>query len=205
VKLLKQGNETLLTKVRKLLDVYRYVGSKDLLLAEVDLRSMIHSCIGELEPMAKDKNLKIVQRLPRDLEKILAHWDSMHSLVINLLENAIKFTPPSGEIEISAQQTDGQAIIHFKDSGPGISREDQAKLFKRFWQGEAGKKYSSGTGLGLYICRQIVTFHKGSIECVSKPGSGTTFTVTLPKRQMPENDGAQNNDKSERLDVELTV
>ena len=71
-------------------------------------------------------------------------------------------------------------MVHVEDSGPGMSEEEQKKLFKSSWQGELGKTAPSGTGLGLYLCQQIVKAHRGEISCHSTLGKGTTFTVELP-------------------------
>jgi NtrC-family two-component system sensor histidine kinase KinB len=99
---------------------------------------------------------------------------------MNLLDNAIKFTPAGGLIQFSCQYTGSSFIITVEDNGSGISAHELQSLFQRFTQAGSGKRHKAGTGLGLYLCRQIVEAHSGKITCASQEGIGTTFEVTLP-------------------------
>lgn len=111
---------------------------------------------------------------------VRADTSSIERVVQNLLDNALKFAPDSGAIKVRLVSTDPNTILEIEDNGPGIAPEEQSLLFKRFYQGAAGKRYTGGSGLGLYLCKQIVVAHSGSIECQSKPGQTTVFRVSLP-------------------------
>jgi signal transduction histidine kinase len=101
-------------------------------------------------------------------------------VLINLVGNAIKFTD-AGEVAIKAEATEGQFRISVRDTGPGISATDQAKLFQEFQQADnAITKKKGGTGLGLAISKRIIEMHGGKIWVESRPGQGSTFTFTLP-------------------------
>ena len=104
----------------------------------------------------------------------------MAQVLINLVGNAIKFTD-AGEVVITAKTTDGSFHLSVRDTGPGISTTDQAKLFQEFQQADnAITKKKGGTGLGLAISKRIIEMHGGRIWVESQPGKGSTFAFTLP-------------------------
>ncbi len=100
-------------------------------------------------------------------------------LVFNLVENAIKYTPAGGRIEVTLAQQDGAAVLEVKDNGPGIAPESQAHIFDRFYRGDPARE-GSGTGLGLALVQSIVQLHQGEIRVASALGQGSSFRVTLP-------------------------
>jgi len=108
---------------------------------------------------------------------------ALRRVVMNLLDNAVKFTPPQGLIQVSCLLVDNRLTITIKDNGPGIAAEEIPSLFKRFAQAKLGRTHQAGTGLGLYLCNQIVEAHGGRIVCNSQLGVGTTLVVTLPVRR----------------------
>jgi len=125
--------------------------------------------------------------LPDDLW-VLGHADRLRQVALILLDNAVKHAPPDGRVMLSAERT-GRAgadavAIHVADDGPGIAPADQERIFERFYRAP-GSRSGEGTGLGLAIARWIVEEHRGSIEVVSVPGAGATFTVRLPASEMP--------------------
>ena len=100
-------------------------------------------------------------------------------LVQNLLENAVKYG--NGQVDVALErERDGRLCLRISDNGPGIARADMEKIWQRFWRADAAHTQGDGTGLGLYLVRQIVEAHKGSVRCESTVGKGTTFVVTLP-------------------------
>jgi len=109
---------------------------------------------------------------------VLADPDRLFQVFSNLIGNAIKFTPEQGRIELRVVQRGDWLEFSVSDTGPGITIEDQAHLFDRFWQSRQHRH--QGTGLGLYICRGIVEAHGGRIWVESEPGKGSTFRFTLP-------------------------
>jgi heavy metal sensor kinase len=100
-------------------------------------------------------------------------------LVFNLVENAIKYTPPGGRIEVTLAHDGGAAVLEVKDNGPGIAPEAQEHIFDRFYRGDPARE-GSGTGLGLALVQSIVQLHQGEIRVQSAPGQGSTFRVRLP-------------------------
>jgi heavy metal sensor kinase len=107
-------------------------------------------------------------------------YDSfLFRLIFNLAENAIKYTPKGGRIEISLERQNGSAVLQVKDNGPGITPDAQEHIFDRFFRGDPARE-GSGTGLGLALVRSIVELHQGQIRVSSAPGKGSCFRVTLP-------------------------
>lgn len=105
----------------------------------------------------------------------------LRELVLNLLDNAVKYSHPGGTAEISLTREGGRAVLRVTDHGIGIGPEDHPNLFNRFFRTEAARAHTKkGTGLGLAICKWIVEVHRGTIQVQSAPGQGATFTVTLP-------------------------
>lgn len=101
-------------------------------------------------------------------------------ILFNLIENAIKYTP-GGEIKISATQRKNELIVSVSDEGPGISRENQKKLFQSFEQlGVTNRRAMQGVGLGLRVCKALVEAHGGKIWVESEPGKGSTFSFSIP-------------------------
>jgi two-component system sensor histidine kinase BaeS len=105
---------------------------------------------------------------------------------MNLLTNAIKYTPEGGEVAIDWEQVDGNLVLSVRDTGVGIAPGDLPHIFDRFWRADQARRRSGGrpgVGLGLAISKWIAEAHGGTIAVQSRPGRGTTFTVTLPLGQ----------------------
>jgi two-component system, OmpR family, sensor histidine kinase BaeS len=110
---------------------------------------------------------------------VLADADRLHQVIANLLSNALKFTPPGGQVEMSLPRNGGQARLEVSDTGPGISAEDQLHVFDRLWRGP-GAAQTAGSGIGLAIAAELARAHDGRIELASRPGQGSRFTLVLP-------------------------
>ncbi len=113
---------------------------------------------------------------------IRADERKVKQVLLNLLSNALKFTPEGGRVDVAARVTDGFAEVAVSDSGVGIAPEDQQAVFEEFRQVGASSKKVEGTGLGLAISRKFIELHGGRIGVESAPGRGATFTFTLPLR-----------------------
>jgi signal transduction histidine kinase len=108
----------------------------------------------------------------------------IRQVVFNLLSNAVKFTPRGGQVEVSTSRVDGEVLIAVSDTGPGISPQDQTRIFEEFQQAKATNgERPEGTGLGLALSRSLVELHGGRIWVESEPGQGSTFTFTLPVQE----------------------
>ncbi len=123
-------------------------------------------------------------QLPEALPPVLADRHSIQRVVLNLLHNAIKFTPPGGEVVVTAAEADDEVIFTVRDNGRGIPADDLPRIFERFYKA----RDSRGSGLGLAIARHTVQMHGGRIWAESVEGQGSTFSFTLPKGHEPPPD-----------------
>ncbi|MBI1826220.1 MAG: PAS domain-containing protein [Planctomycetes bacterium] len=157
------------------------VGSIELRIDSVDLRTLLSDGIRDVRGLADDKNIDIQIVLPSKLEPIRGDRDKLAVVVNNLLGNAIKYTPANGNVIVGCQVTAEAAVITVKDNGIGISPTDQARVFEKFQRGNNPEvQKESGTGIGLYTAREIVRRHGGNIELISELQKGSTFLVRLP-------------------------
>ncbi len=155
-------------------------GTADLKRAPVELGMLLQSVCEKLEPQARQArvNLKVdLQPLPG----LIGDEDRLAQVFTNLVDNAIKYTPAGGQVVLSARLAGDQVEVSVADNGPGLSAEDQARIFERFFQADRSRRGGSGrgVGLGLAIARQIVTAHGGTIQVISSPGQGSTFVVKI--------------------------
>lgn len=180
---IKDSNSALIGMIENLLQVYKFE-SQNLPIEneKIDLGEMLERVVSRNEISARQKQCKLAFKRPKEKALIDGNYQSIERVVQNLLDNAFKFTEEKGTVKIRLLR-DGQYFqITVSDDGPGIQLEDQQNLFNRFWQGTPGKNYTHGTGLGLYLCKQIIEAHKGKITCQSTPAKGTIFTVNLPSK-----------------------
>jgi signal transduction histidine kinase len=148
---------------------------------EVDITDLLNSLLVKFNFKINHKKLKI-EFIPA--EKIITTYGQTSMLInlfSNLLDNAIKYTPDKGNIWIKVASRKRFAVISIKDSGIGISKEEQRKIFDRFYRADISRSKPRGFGLGLAIVKSIVDLHQGKISVSSKEGKGSTFTVYLPE------------------------
>jgi PAS domain S-box-containing protein len=131
------------------------------------------------QSLAKDKNITLKEEIPEQLPEMEVDGDRLRQVVINLLGNAIKFSDPGGCVTVRVVEQPGKLLFQVADRGIGISEEAKKHLFERFYRAE-GEMVRGGTGLGLYISRQIIEAHGGRIWAESELGEGSTFSFTLP-------------------------
>jgi len=130
------------------------------------------------EKMALKKNIKVSGSFDKNIE-IIGFKEKLGRALLNIIDNAIKYTPTKDKVEIVLKKNKYQAIIEIKDNGIGISQKDISHIFDRFYRGSTREK-TLGSGLGLAIAKAIVNSHKGAIEVKSEIGKGTVFLITLP-------------------------
>jgi two-component system OmpR family sensor kinase len=146
----------------------------------VDLKSLIEEVIQEVQPLAGAHSVKF-RTGPTELAQVQGDPDHLRRLLLNLVDNGIKYTQPGGNVEISLRVDEKFAILEVSDTGMGIAKEDQEKVFRRFYRTPAARAQGeSGVGLGLAIARSIVEAHGGRIEVQSAVGKGSLFTAFLP-------------------------
>ncbi len=148
---------------------------------KISLVALIKEAVLLLNAKAKNGGITLIVKL-MDPPIISADRQKISEVIINLLENAIKFTPANGKITVTAKKDGNYAIVQVADTGIGISKESKKRLFTRFFQADSSiRRRFGGTGLGLSICKGIIEAHKGKIWAESKGiGKGSTFSFTLP-------------------------
>lgn len=173
--------------VNDLLDINRLdAGKIRIQRSAIDIHPLIKSVIASIENKAAEKNITILENIPHPIFDLYADRDRMKQVLINLLDNAVKYSPASSSVEIGALSKPGCIEITVSDRGFGISKSDIKKLFERFAQlnyPEHVENREKGSGLGLSIVKEIIKLHHGKIKVQSEYGRGSTFTVVLPKRK----------------------
>jgi signal transduction histidine kinase len=152
------------------------------------MNKIIEQAVAEAKPNIEAQKHKVTVDLDDDLPKTFSDVDRITEVVINLLGNSIKYTPPQGKIKITSRKDDKYLKVSVADNGIGISREGKEKIFGKFEQGSISRDERKGTGLGLYIVKNLIELHKGKIWVESREGRGSTFSFTLPilKEQPPD-------------------
>ncbi|RLA95619.1 MAG: two-component sensor histidine kinase, partial [Deltaproteobacteria bacterium] len=156
------------------------MGALQLQKERVDLGEVAEGVWRSLGRIAEEKGLRFT--FQRDGE--VAVWgdkDRLRQLLVNLVDNALKYTPPGGEVRLRVERDDTLALLTVQDTGEGIPPEDQERVFERFYRvDKARSRQRGGTGLGLSICKWIAEAHGGKISLESEVGKGSTFVVQLP-------------------------
>ena len=174
-----KSNEDLLGLVNALLEVYRFEsGNLTLCKTNFLIKDLVNQCYEELLPLASKKDLSFGVDFVLDADTIYADRAEIKRVITNLCGNAINYTNKGGEIKVLAKLENDDFIFSVSDNGNGIPANDIPNLFKRFSQGTA-KKRSTGTGLGLYLSRQIIEAHGGKIWVESKINKGSEFSFLL--------------------------
>ncbi|MGH7981377.1 MAG: PAS domain-containing sensor histidine kinase, partial [Limisphaerales bacterium] len=158
-------------------------GKLKLVRSEVNIHDILATSISTLQSQAGKKQIVLAQNVNDSESVVLGDGVRLQQVFLNILRNAIKFTPMNGTVTVTAKSCEGQYVVTVSDTGIGMTAGDLAALFEPFRQAESSKDadQSGGLGLGLAISKQLVRFHGGSIEAASQgPGCGCKFTVRLP-------------------------
>ncbi len=182
VSMMERNTQNLIELVNDLLDASKLEsGTLKPDFDSVDLRNLTDELREAMGPLARDKEIALEERLPEDLPQISADRNKLRRVLVNLVSNAIKFTPRGGRVEVRAEAQDGLVRVSVSDTGVGIPPEDLERLFDKYEQARSrATRSEKGTGLGLYITRQIVELHGGQINVQSEVGRGSTFSFTVP-------------------------
>lgn len=176
-----RNSERLIRLIKELLDIANLEKNNFVLhFRLVSMNDIIKRSIQDIQPQAKDKDICII----RDIKKMPRIWgdeERLNNVMMNLLRNAIKFTPRKGTVKINASEDATEIKISVTDTGIGIPEDQLTRIFERFYQidSSSNRKYG-GAGLGLSICKIIIEKHYGSIWAESA-GCGSTFNILLPK------------------------
>ena len=140
--------------------------------------------INELSSTAEARQISVRHDVDDNLSPMFLNWDNIHSMLTNLVENAVNYTPPDGQIFIQTRLSESTITLKVQDTGFGISEEDLPCIFERFYRvDKARSTHTGGTGLGLAIVKRTVEMYEGQIAVESVVNQGTTFTITLPLGQ----------------------
>ncbi|MFQ7241348.1 ATP-binding protein [Agathobaculum sp.] len=162
-------------------------GRMELRMTRFSLADMLHNVANAMKLTAEDSGHALAVDTPDDLPKIVGDRERIEQVVVNILSNAVKYTPSGGHIRLSARELSGNRVrITVEDDGVGIPAADVPRLFERFYRvDKARSRAAGGTGLGLAIAKEIVEQHEGKIALASEYGKGTTVTITLPTDLTP--------------------
>jgi signal transduction histidine kinase len=142
-----------------------------------ELTALVREAVEDVRPLARQKSQSVDVVLPPEPVEVTCDRERLLQVFSNLITNAIKFSPETASISVSAAPSDGELLLSVADSGPGVAGDELRHVFDPFWRGKTGER---GAGLGLAIARGIIQSHGGRIWVESKIGGGTTFSFTLP-------------------------
>lgn len=174
--------DRLVVMVEELLQLSR-IESGELAIAFEDLAidDVICSAVDRLQPQAGKRGLKIGVNVGASTPPVRGDRDLLERALVNLIHNSVKFTPHGGSIEVSARAQDGVVTIEVRDTGEGIDPADLPRVFERFYKADTARR-SGGTGLGLAIVKHTAEAHGGTVRAESRPGKGSTFSLSIPVR-----------------------
>jgi two-component system phosphate regulon sensor histidine kinase PhoR len=173
--------DSLLWIMQEMLDLSMIESGQAIMrLVEVPLQSLVEEAVDRLEDQSEDKELKIVHDVPEDMQ-VLCDPDQARRVLVNLLHNAVKWSPRGETISIHAVNGNDEVTVSVIDHGPGVPDDQVERIFERFYQVDPSRSKQGGTGLGLAICKHIVEAHDGRIWTEgNSTGPGGRFMFTLP-------------------------
>lgn len=180
--IISQSSERLLKLVSNLLDLSRIEENRLALARDpISLADITESLRQEFDPLIRKKKLSVSIEIPRDVPSVAGDGARLRMVIQNLFDNAIKYNKDGGAIAIKARVKKHNVVWRIDDTGLGIPKQDQKRVFQKFYRGEKNLlEHSYGTGLGLYIVRAIVEELGGSIQFASKENAGTSFWFAVP-------------------------
>lgn len=156
-------------------------GKEDLERVEADAAAILQEAAEQGERLARNRVLDFRVSVPNESFPVIADSEALRRALLILIDNAVKYTPDGGRVEVSLKRKDGHAVISVVDTGIGVAEQDIPHIFDRFWRADkARSRAQGGVGLGLPIARWIVAMHQGEIRVTSAPGKGSRFEVTIP-------------------------
>jgi signal transduction histidine kinase len=167
------------TLVSDLLDLAR-IENRDAAFERVDLSGVVEESVESARSSFEDRRVSLVWDPPS--EPIVADVDrgQVGRAIANLIDNALKFTPPGGRVTVELRGGGGEALVAVSDTGPGIPEDEREHVFERFYQGRQGKALGSGSGLGLAIVAGVARRHRGGVTVASAKEAGSRFELRLP-------------------------
>ena len=179
------GNH-LLTVINNILDMSRAEANRLVLVEEeIEIARAVAFSVGTIEEMARHADIDCHSEIPDDLPRFFGDAAKLRQILINLLANAVKFTPSGGKVSVAVEQgADGGMVFHVRDTGIGIPPEKLPLAMAPFGQVQSGlTRQYAGSGLGLPLTKRLVELHGGTMQISSEPGKGTTVTAQFPKER----------------------
>ena len=182
VDLARRNARRVLALINQILDVARLeAGRTQLRACPFELCFFVDGIVDLFQALAAHRAIDLdVDRPPHPVE-VVADPAQLEKVIANLLSNALKFTPPGGAVRVAVTARHGIARVSVRDSGPGIPADDIPHIFDRFYRVGGAMQMRPGTGIGLALAKEIADLHQGTLTVESKPGAGSTFTLTLPR------------------------
>jgi len=178
---IEQSGRTLLELLNDLLDLAKLESKKVTFAFEpTDLRILVKSVTDELDTLLSERNLNVRYEVSKFDEQVALDADKIKQVLRNLLNNAIKFSPESGIIDVTIYRAGSSVRVSVHDQGPGIPQDELEAVFDKFVQSSKTKTGAGGTGLGLAICREIIAAHRGRIWAENRPEDGAVFSFEIP-------------------------
>lgn len=159
-----------------------YMGKGDGTVGQVEVNGLVGDVVDEFRDAARTKGVKLLYSHARNELRAAVSGAKIESLVRNLVENAVKYTPGGGEVDVSVSSVSGGFKLRVSDTGCGMSSEVQSHMYERFYRADPSCA-EKGVGLGLAMVESVVELYGGTVECVSSPGKGATFVVSIPVRR----------------------
>ena len=187
--LIMQSNGLRLLKlINDLLDLVRLESGKMEVNSEpVNVNRLLQGIANAVTKMAEDRAIRLDVTCDRNIDTVIIDGDKLERVVLNLLFNALKFTPAGGKVRVTAGREKGQLLLEISDTGNGISQEQLPFIFDRFWQAESSSQdKNQGVGIGLALVKELVEIQGGKVAVASQIGIGTQFQVWLPYRELED-------------------
>ena len=179
---INRGAANLNNRIDELLDLARgEIGMLQLKLEPVDLEKLLREVADDMSPVASSHGQALILELPSSLPLARAEEGRLRQVVLNLLNNASKFTPGGGKIVLRAKEDGADLVVEVQDTGRGINAAEQQRLFEPYHRLESDREHLSGLGLGLALCKTLVELHGGRIWVQSEAGNGSTFGFSVPQ------------------------
>jgi signal transduction histidine kinase len=178
-----QNSNTLETRLAELLDIVKTGSGKlQLQIEPVDMKSLILGTCLQISPLIRNKQQSVKTEFPDSIPIIQGDGQRLEQVLLNLLNNAAKFTPSGGNILVKVAKEDNGLVISVHDDGIGIAKEEQDRLFKPYSRLLSDRQRHPGLGLGLALSKQVVELHGGRIWVDSEKGTGSTFSFFIPRQ-----------------------
>ncbi|MBI1281467.1 MAG: hypothetical protein GC179_25290 [Anaerolineaceae bacterium] len=180
IQAIARETDSLLWVIQEMMDLSMIESGQSIVrMVELDLRPLVEDAVDRIEDQANDKDIRVVFDVSKKL-RVWGDWDLARRVIVNLLHNAIKWSPKGSKVTVSTSTTDEEVTVQVVDEGPGVPDDQVERIFERFYQVNSSRSGGEGTGLGLAICKHIVEAHGGKIWAVGQSQTkGGKFVFTL--------------------------